>query len=157
MAGFQSAVIPRLLRTGNYAKAARTRDLGVSSVLDDETRSFRFVVSEGVADLAGDGSMMLAQLDYVAAVSERPNVWVGVVPWSARLDVVPPHGFTVYGDEAVSVETFTAEVTITDPDDVAAYRDAFASVEQAAVSGEEARELIATVRADFARLLGQSN
>lgn len=158
VAGFQSAVIPRLLRTGNYAKAARTRDLGVSGVLDDETRSFRFVVSEGaLRTWPGDGSVMLAQLDYVAAVSERPNVWVGVVPWSARLDVVPPHGFTVYGDEAVSVETFTAEVTITDPDDVAAYRDAFASVEQAAVSGEEARELIATVRADFARLLGQSN
>lgn len=75
-----------------------------------------------------------------------------MVPWSTPLGVVP-HGFAVYGDEAVSVETFTAEVTITDPDDVAAYRDAFAAVERAAVVGDEARALLAAVRADFGKLI----
>lgn len=152
--GFQSAVIPRLLRTVDYAKAAGARDLGVTGALDDGERDFRFVLTEGaLRTWPGSGSVMSTQLDHLVAVSQRANVWLGVVPWSVPLGVVPPHGFTVYGDEAVLVETFTAEVTIANPDDVAAYRDAFAAVERAAVVGDEARALLAAVRADFGKLI----
>lgn len=153
VSAFQSAAIPRALRTAEYAKAAGTRDLGLSGLLDDDKRDFRFAITEGaLRTWPGDGSVMLAQLDHLAAVSRRANVWLGVVPWSVPLGVVPPHGFTLYGDEAVSVETFTAEVTISDPDAVAAYRDAFAVVERSAVSGDEARVLLATIRDDFRKL-----
>ncbi len=95
---------------------------------------------------------MSAQLAHLLSVAERPNVSLGVVPWSVPLPVVPPHGFTLYGSEAVVVETFTAELTITEPDAVACYADAFAELDRVAVVGDGMRSLLEAVRRDFSDL-----
>lgn len=151
--GFQSAVMPRLLRTVEYGQAGGMPRLNGSILLDDEGRSFRFVVTEGaLRTWPGSAEVMPAQLDHLVRESERANVWLGVIPWSTPMHTMPPHGFTVYDETAVSVETFTAELTITDPNDVAAYRDAFTSLERIAVSGDEALAVLDTIREDFGRL-----
>ncbi|GLU50136.1 hypothetical protein Nans01_44870 [Nocardiopsis ansamitocini] len=66
--------------------------------------------------------------------------------------MVPPHGFTIYDDTAVSVETFTAELTITEPDAVADYRAAYEAIEPSALTGDDARALLREIRDDFRKL-----
>ncbi|QVQ50483.1 helix-turn-helix domain-containing protein [Spiractinospora alimapuensis] len=149
---FQSAVLPRLLRTAEYSQAAGMPRLNSSDLLDDESRAFRFLVTEGaLRTWPGAAEVMPGQLNHLTYASTRPNLWLGVIPWSTPMHTMPPHGFTVYDQAAVSVETFTAELTITDPNDVTAYRDAFADLERAAVTGDEALAVLDTIREDLGR------
>lgn len=151
--GFQSAVIPRLLRTAEYAHAAGAGDPSGADLLGDAGRHLHFVVTEGaLRTWPGSGDVMPAQLDHLLSAAELPNVRLGLVPWSHGLAMAPPHGFTLYDDNAASLETFTTEIAITDPADVSAYADAFAALERSALYGDDARALLDTVRRDFAEL-----
>jgi transcriptional regulator with XRE-family HTH domain len=153
---FSSAAIPELLRTPEYAAAAGARGLGegldVARLLAGRERSFEFVVTEaalrtwpGTADLG-------AQLGRVLAVAGQPNVRFGVVASDAVMPRVPLHGFMVVDDRAVWVETFTAELTLTHPGDVAAYAGCFAEFGQGAVFGEAARAAVERAASGFARI-----
>ncbi|TQN33479.1 transcriptional regulator with XRE-family HTH domain [Haloactinospora alba] len=149
---FQSAIVPRGLRTVEYAQAAGFGAVE-TSLLDDEERDVGFVVTEGaLRTWPGDGSVMPDQLDQLVEFSKRTNMWLGVVPWSVPLPLAPPHGFAVFGAQAVTVETFTTQMTITDPADVAAYGDAFSQLERVAAVGEEARVLLGRIRRDSTKL-----
>lgn len=118
---FQTAMVPRALRSPEYAQAADAFPSPLVDRLGDAGCDFGFVVTEGaLRTWPADGSMMPEQLDRVARACEMANVRLGVVPWSVPLPVMPPHGFAVFDDEAVTVETFTAQMTITEPDAVAA-------------------------------------
>nr|WP_242677169.1 Scr1 family TA system antitoxin-like transcriptional regulator [Streptomonospora litoralis] len=150
---FQSAMVPRALRSSEYANAAGASPSPLVDRIGDARCDFGFVVTEGaLRTWPADGSMMPEQLDRVARACEMANVRLAVVPWSVPLPVVPPHGFAVFDDEAVVVETFTAQMTITEPDAVATYVDAYARLEAVAVTGEEAAELLARIRRDFEEL-----
>jgi hypothetical protein len=92
------------------------------------------------------------QLAGVELLSRRPNVRLGVLPWQTMLPRVPLCDFTIVGNEAVWVETFAAEFTLTGASHVAAFTEAFGAFEAAAVFGDEARAMIAAIAADFARL-----
>ena len=147
---FQSAMIPRALRTTDYVQAIGGSHSPLADRLGDTGCDFGFVVTEGaLRTWPAGGSTMPEQLDHLARVCELPNVLLGVVPWSVLLPVMPPHGFSVFDDEAVVVETFTAQMTITEPDAVAAYVDAYAQLEAVAVTGGEARALVERIRRDF--------
>lgn len=153
---FSSAAIPELLRTNEYAAATGLREITPASaaqaVIADDTRSFVFVLTEsalrtwpGVADMG-------EQLGQVAALARRPNVGIGVIQSGSRLPRVPLHGFTIADDDAVHVQTFTAELTLTNSDDVAAYTGCFAVFEQAAVFADAALAVIERATEDFAHL-----
>ncbi|GAA1780728.1 Scr1 family TA system antitoxin-like transcriptional regulator [Streptomonospora arabica] len=150
---FQSGMVPRAVRSPEYAQAADASPSRLVDRIGDEDLDFACVVTEGaLRTWPADGAMMLDQLDRVSWACELPNVRLGVVPWSVPLPVMPPHGFAVFDDEAVVVETFTAQMTITEPDAVAAYVDAYAQLEAVAVTGDEARELVERIRRDFEEL-----
>jgi transcriptional regulator with XRE-family HTH domain len=154
---FSSAAVPELLRTPGYAAAAGGWDvaaggLDVAGLLADVERSFVFVVTEGAlrtwpgtADLGG-------QLERVLAVAGQPNVRLGVVPSGVAVPRAPLHGFMVAGDQAVWVETFTCELTLTHPGDVAAYTACFAAFESVALFGQAARAVITQVAEGWARI-----
>lgn len=153
---FSSAAIPELLRTAGYAAAAGLRDARSGSAADgllaDESRSLVFVLTEAALRTWPGDADMGEQLSRVAALARRPNAGVGVVQSGSPLPRVPLHGFTIADDNAVHVETFTAELTLTNPDDVTAYSGCFAVFEQAAVFGDLAVEAITRAAQDFARL-----
>ncbi len=155
---FSSAVIPAALRTPDYAQAAAensgsgSEGLGLAGLPADERRSFVIVVTEGALRTRPGSVPMGDQLAWVSAVSEWPNVRLGVVPWRVALPRAPLHGFTIFDDDAVWVETFTAELTLTQPADVAAYAEVFAAFEETAVYGDEAREVVAGAAADIAQI-----
>lgn len=147
--GFQSAAIPRLLRTVEYTHAAGTRTFGGAGLLSGPGRAFHFLITEGaLRTWPGSRTLMPSQLDHLLSLVDRPNVRIGLIPWSRELPVFPLHGFTLY-DAAVSVETFTAELTITEPEEVRAYGVAFELLQDVAVYGDDARALLAEVRGDF--------
>jgi transcriptional regulator with XRE-family HTH domain len=149
---FESVVVPALLRTAEYREAAGLPPGGADAVglvapPGGEGRSFTFVLSEAVLRTwPGSGECMPAQFAHLLAVAGRPDVRLGLLaaglaPAPGR-GVVPVHGFTLYDDSAVSVETFTRELTLTAEQDVMAYREVFAALERSAVFGGEALAVV---------------
>jgi transcriptional regulator with XRE-family HTH domain len=149
---FESVVVPALLRTAEYREAAGLPQggadaAGLVALPGGEGRSFTFVLSEAVLRTwPGSGECMPAQFAHLMAVAEGPGVRLGLLaagpPRAPGRGVVPVHGFTLYDDSAVSVETFTRELTLTAEQDVSAYREAFAALERSAVFGGEALAMI---------------
>lgn len=158
---FQSATVPGLLQTEDYAAAVRaaspasTDDDGGTerTVLDDLAKQFTFLVTEGaLRTWPNSPGSMPTQLARLAEADERANVRVGVVPWSTSVPVVPLHGFTVYDDRAVLVETFTRELTFTDPADVAAHRGFFDAFAATAVFGGDMRQILDMITDNYREL-----
>lgn len=152
MRAFEAVVVPRLLWTADYA-AEVGAVVGGSAVLEDEGRRFVVVVAEAaLRTWPGAGECMAGQLARLVEVSGLANVRFGVVP-GAGVPRVPLHGFSVYDDAAVSVETFTRELTLTDADEVRAYVEIFEGFERAAVFGDEARRLVERAGRDLQKVL----
>ena len=89
---------------------------------------------------------MPGQFAHLLAAAGRQGARLGVLPAALTgvpgRAVLPVHGFTLYDDSAVSVETFTRELTLTAEHDVRVYREVFGALERSAVFGREAREMV---------------
>jgi transcriptional regulator with XRE-family HTH domain len=127
--GFEPAVIPRLLRTASARQA---------TVLEKEDRRFTFVLTEAVIRTRP------SQLEYLLAVARRPNVRLGVVSLTAHGPPLPLHGFTLYDNAAVVLETYTRELTLYAEREVHEYIRIFKNFEQSAIFGTQAQKLIET-------------
>ncbi|MET7296498.1 Scr1 family TA system antitoxin-like transcriptional regulator [Streptomyces griseoloalbus] len=92
---------------------------------------------------------MLAQLDRLLAVESLGTVRLGVIPWRRPVPVLPRYGFTLCDRRAVVVETFSSERVSGDVAEVASYEETFGRFEQAAVFGDEVRELLLLVMKEF--------
>ncbi|GAA1571861.1 hypothetical protein GCM10009678_63160 [Actinomadura kijaniata] len=156
---WESAVMPRLLRTDGYAAAAGLGAVAEwRSVLHEPGREVVVVLAEGVLRTwPGSGECMEEQFARVAEVAGLPHVRLGVVPdvqlRGVGLGHVALHGFTLVDEAAVTVETFTREIGLTDEREVRAYAEVFTQVERAAVFGESARGLVEQAAADVRRTL----
>ncbi len=71
-----------------------------------------------------------------------PRVSLGIIPFTAQRTVWPLEAFYLFDNERASVETLTAEVTVTQPRELADYHRAFAELAKMAVHGAAARALI---------------
>lgn len=89
-----------------------------------------------------DGPELVAQLQYLQEVSTRPNVSLGIIPFTARRTVWPLEAFYAFDDVQVAVETLTARVNVTAPGEVRTYLRAFAQLSRSAVYGPEARRCL---------------
>lgn len=154
---FASAMVPALLRTSDYYRAARGDNAAgdwqaLIALLDDQSRSFEFVVTEGSLRTWPESVLLTGQLDRVRALAGRPNVRLGVVPWSVALPRMALCDFTIFDDRAAWAETFAAELTVTRADDIAACRAAFELIGGVAVYGDQAHGVIERLRADSVRI-----
>jgi transcriptional regulator with XRE-family HTH domain len=155
---FQMAVIPGLLQTEAYARAAHVLfDPGLADsaddiaksrrnrqeILSDITKQFDFIITEGAlrARVASDNVMRL-QLHRVIDMVAYERVSIGVLPSDARLKAVPICSFTIYDDEFVTLETLTTEVSIRDPRDVQRYVKAFDALRESAYFGSKMTDLV---------------
>ena len=159
---FQTAGVPGLLQVPEYARrvfaterqateadiaAAVAGRMNRQAILYGGSKRLEFVMTEAAARWRlGSASLMRAQLEKIIDVSGLDNVTVGIIPQDTEADIWHDHGFNVLegqGDEAVvHVETLTRGLTITDPADVAAYKDAFSRLRKLAVTGAEAVEIL---------------
>ncbi|MEU3167268.1 helix-turn-helix transcriptional regulator [Streptosporangium sp. NPDC006930] len=165
---FSSAMIPALLQTAEYARlalavgrevdeedAARAAAVRVEgqAVLFESGREFSFVLTEGaVRTWPGSPALMLAQLDRLLQVATLPGVAVGVVPWSVQVPAFPLHGFTVYDGAVSVVESLTGDLTLTEPRELSTHGETFEVFAAVAVYGEQLRDLLGRIGADYRTL-----
>ncbi|AJP02316.1 regulator [Streptomyces cyaneogriseus subsp. noncyanogenus] len=163
---FQPSLVPGLLQTPEYIHAVLSRKqlgeeqlaravgarLSRQRILYEPGRQLRFIVTEQVLRWRIMPSLMMAgQLDKLIAASRLPSVDLRIVPLSARQTDFAGHSFSIKDDRMVTVETVHAELTVTDPRDVALYIDKFTGFERVALSGDSMRFMIENIREEFLR------
>ncbi|WP_411084436.1 helix-turn-helix domain-containing protein [Streptomyces sp. cmx-18-6] len=90
----------------------------------------------------GGPEVMRGQLDRLMAVMALPRLSLGIVPRSAHLALWIGHAFSMFDDQLVMVETYSAEMSVTQPREIELYRKAFELHRRSAVYGQAARNLI---------------
>lgn len=166
---YQPSIVPGLFQTAEYARRVLTllgtldaSEIGAAvvsrlerqTVMYDESKSVDAVITEAALRWRpGSTSLSLAQLDRLASLTTLPNVHIGVVPLEATDGELPLNQFVVFklgdGFDVVTVETYTAEVSITDPEGVARYETIFKRHKAGAVYGSDALGLIDRIRTDW--------
>jgi hypothetical protein len=166
---FHPAVVSGLLQLPDYARVIFSAggDLSADEVrvavdqrlarqvlLAEPGRSFTFLLTEGpLRWQVGSPRLMATQLDHIAAVAERLNARVGVIPWTTAVDVAPVAGFDLYDERAVIVGTDAGTTFITDPSEVTSYLRLFADLEALASFDDDALAVLRGIAADYRSLL----
>lgn len=164
---FESVLIPGLLQTSEYARLRLSQviafhdipndlDDGVAArirrqeVLYDRGKSFHFLLLESALRLGmAPPDIMLDQLDRLIAVALMPRIRLGIVPMHAQLPFAPQHGFWIFDQRAVHVETVAAELTLTLPEEIEAYSRLFGWLAEVAHYGPHARQVITRAMEDL--------
>ncbi|MEV7871340.1 helix-turn-helix transcriptional regulator [Streptomyces sp. NPDC088124] len=166
--GFESTFVPGLLQTTEYARARFAQSITVFKVRNDineavaarmrrqevlyrPDKRFHFVLTEAALRyrLCPPG-VMLGQLDRLVALSALPNVKLGIIGFEAAYVVAPAHGFWLLDNDRVMVETFSAELNLAQPQELALYSSIFDSLAAVASYGRSARAIINRVVSDLA-------
>jgi len=90
------------------------------------------------------------QLDRLLNAATMRTVRFGVIPFNSQNTTSPLHGFSVYDEREVCVETLTASLTLAEPSEIGAYLQLFGEYAAVAVYGAEARSLITRVMSEIA-------
>ncbi|WP_280358187.1 helix-turn-helix domain-containing protein [Nocardia otitidiscaviarum] len=152
-------LIPGLLQTAEYAEAVLRSVVEFQQVPDDidegvakrmerqqilyrRKHRFHFVIAEqALRTTVGTDQTMIGQLDRLSAVLGMPRVVLGIVPATSPYRVSMTN-FAMFDNARVMVETVSAELTITQPREIAQYGRAFDVLAGQSVTGDAARALI---------------
>ncbi|MEO3854773.1 helix-turn-helix transcriptional regulator [Acrocarpospora sp. B8E8] len=164
---YENVFIPGILQTSEYSRELLVESAAFYEIPDDidetiQTRlrrqdllyrgrtRFHFVIAEAVLRYRFCAlDVMVAQLDRLMTLSALRNVQFGIIPFAVRPRLSAQHGFWIYDDRTVLVETIAAELTLTQPQEIAVYAKAFDWLAGSAVYGTEARHMIARVVDDY--------
>ncbi|MEV5836918.1 helix-turn-helix transcriptional regulator [Nocardia sp. NPDC052112] len=159
MRWYEPFLIPGLLQTADYAeeiiknvirfyRIADDLDEAVSKRLERQqilyrrNHRFHFVIAEqALYTTVGNDDVMIGQLDRLLAVAGMPRVTFGIVS-AGTVYRVPISNFIMFDNRRVMVENISAEVTITQPREIALYGRAFDALAGQSVTGDAARSLI---------------
>jgi transcriptional regulator with XRE-family HTH domain len=159
---YAPGVVPGLFQTTGYAAARMARIIEFSGIPNDleEAVAARMdrqrvlcsgdhtfaVVLEAAALRARIGSieMMVGQLGHLINIAASPRVSLGVIPSDVERTMWWNPEFWIFDEARVLVETPTAELTITQPREIAIYARTFAELASMAVYGAAARAIIMT-------------
>ncbi|MEU7022458.1 helix-turn-helix transcriptional regulator [Streptomyces sp. NPDC046203] len=151
---FLLSMITGLLSTPEYIRASLAhipgdhektiaRKLDRQKVLRDPSKRFTFLLTELAVRWPLVGPDALAeQIDHLASLTHLPNVRIGILPMSVPAGPAPLNTFTVYDDRIATVELSCGVMVFRDPRDVAGHIDEFARLEERAVFGQQARDLL---------------
>jgi transcriptional regulator with XRE-family HTH domain len=165
MRGYEATVIPGLFQTPQYARhllvqnaalmrSPRDTDEAVAArmrrqeVLYEVGKLFRVLIWEGALHaLICPREVMAGQLDRLVGLIGMSTVELGLVPLGAPMPLTPKHGFWIFDEERVIVETINTELQYDSADDVALYGRVWDQLAEAAAYGPRAHRLIARARA----------
>ena len=111
----------------------------IAVVLGEQALRTRFGTPEEHAD----------QLDHLLSLMRLPFVTVGVIPADVQRHALATIGFWIFDNNAVALETPTAAVKVTRPQEIAQYLAMFDRLRAEAVQGRAARDLVGAVRASL--------
>jgi transcriptional regulator with XRE-family HTH domain len=159
MRWYEPVLVPGLLHTAEYATAVLQRvaafyeipddtDAGVSArmerqqILYKRGHSFHFVMAQqALRTMVGSPEVMAGQLDRLLSIMSMARIRFGILPDQAPY-TVPSNQFIMFDDRLVHVEAVSAELTITQPREIALYARAFSALAGQAAYGTRARSLI---------------
>lgn len=166
---FEATVIPGLLQTAEYArtrfaetarmvKAATDVNEAVQAriqrqeVLYRPDKRFHFVLTEAALRLRlCPPPVMLGQLDRLVSLSALPSMRLGIIGFDAQYAATAPwHGFWLYDNDRVLVETFSAVLDLRQSQEIELYTGAFEQLAAVASYGRSARLIINSVVDDLA-------
>lgn len=134
--------------------AAVAARMGAQAALYDTTKSIDVLIAEAALRYpVATPTVMAAQIDRLVPLLGLPHVRFGMLPLDQRLPWMPMHGYWIVDDQAM-VENVTAEITINDPDELAAYRTLTDKLWTVAVEGDDARALLLRLARDYAERRG---
>lgn len=157
---YDPTVIYGMLQTARYAREIMGLGVKFHQIQDDLAggvaarmerqrflyegdRHFHVLLGEqALRTNIGGREVMAGQLDRLLAVTGLPSVSIGIIPATARMPLAPENAFLIFDDRMVMIETYSAELTITQPREIAVYARAFSWLSQAAVYHQQARALI---------------
>jgi transcriptional regulator with XRE-family HTH domain len=157
---FEPTFIPGLLQTAEYARFRFAQSITVFKVRNDideavaarvkrqdilyrPDKRFHFVLTEAVLRYRlCPPEIMLGQLDRLISFSQLPNVKLGVISFETAYVVAPAHGFWILDNDRVMVETFSAELNLAQPQELALYSGVFDALAGVASYGRSARAIV---------------
>ncbi|MEU4539002.1 helix-turn-helix transcriptional regulator [Streptosporangium sp. NPDC023825] len=162
---FQCSVIPGLLQIPPYMRERFRRSVDIWGARDDIEEGIKarikrqdvlyeanvhIVMTEAALRYGtAPREILMEQLDRLSVATSLPRLRLGVIPLRESYAATPLHGFHILEVHTVLVETFAAELTLTQPSEIEIYVKIFDSLAGIARYGREAREVIARVLDDL--------
>ena len=164
-------LVQGLLQTPDYAReifrcaypdgpelqAAVAARMARQALLFDSGTTLRFLIGEAALRWPIETARTLAsQLDRLLLFLADGTANIGIVPFSAPFGAFSYHAWSVLAErdeglpDLVEIGLETAKVDITDPEQTAAYREAFERLSAVALTGDRAVELIRRIRQELA-------
>jgi hypothetical protein len=165
---FEATVIPGLLQTAGYARArfaegirrlklpndineAVAARVQRQEILYRPDKRFHFVLTEAALRLRlCPPEVMLGQLDRLVSLSQLPNVRLGIIGFETQYATSPWHGFWLYDNERVLIETFSASLDLRQPQELELYGNVFDQLAAVASYGRVARGIVNQVAEELA-------
>lgn len=154
---FNPYTIPGLLQTAEFARELLSRRFTSEEALEEALasrmarqqalyntkRRFQFVLGEpAFLWQVASNETMRAQAVHLQQLASLRNVDISLLPFSKRPPLVPHGSFAIYDDALVTVETFSAEMTLRDVVDVEDFVDVFEKMRSASQSGDAMKRTI---------------
>jgi transcriptional regulator with XRE-family HTH domain len=157
---YEHSAIPGLFQTAEYIRAmlpfwfdflGSPNDLeeSVAARLERQkvvyrgAKTFAVVLEEACLHVQLGGADVLAgQLDRLLSVMGLPNVSLGIVPSDVDRNIIGTAGFWIFDNKLVKLETPTASIQVSQPQEIGLYERMFDELRTPAVYGRDARSLI---------------
>jgi hypothetical protein len=166
---FESAVVPGLLQTPEYARTCFSQAVTMYKISNDvndavrarmrrqemlyrEDRRFHVVLTEAALRYRlCTPEIMLGQLDRLISLSTLRNLKLGIIDSTTQYVVDARHGFWIHDSELVVMETYSAELNLRQPREIELYGRIFEQLAAVASYGSSARAIITRVLSDLAQ------
>jgi transcriptional regulator with XRE-family HTH domain len=165
---YEHNVIPGLFQTADYSAAMlafwiqfletpNDLDAAVAARMERQRvlyqRDKRFVVvleEQALRTWFGTAETQTGQLDRLLAVMSLPTVSLGIIPMMTERPAVASAGFWIFDNFLAALETPTASIEVTRPQEIELYARMFDRLLAAAIHGKAARALITKTLEDLA-------
>jgi transcriptional regulator with XRE-family HTH domain len=157
---YEHNVIPGLFQTAEYSAAMLDfwiRFLDTPNDVDDavairnqrqhvlrkpDKRFMTLLEEQALRTWFGTAETQAGQLGRLLELMAQPNIVLGVIPLMTERPAVASTGFWIFDNTLVALETPTASIEVTQPNEIQLYTRMFDTLATTAVYGREARNLI---------------
>lgn len=164
---YEHNVIPGMFQTAEYAAAMLSfwvKFLGTPNDVEEAVAvrmerqqvlyrsGKRFVAileEQALRTWFGTAETQAGQLGRLLELMSLPNLSLGIIPLMTERLAAGSTGFWIFDDSLVALETPTASIEVTQPQEVQLYARMFEALKTAAVYGREARSLVVAVLSEL--------